>query len=929
MNTKLGRPDRAVALARRAQALSAATWGKASFAVSDALRREAEAEAARHDFTTAIDRLNEATAMLTAPSVLLARAQLEVDRGGYLLRAGRRDEATAGHLALVDSPALAQAGPVTRATVLDLLGESLLRLEAFDAAGKLCEQSVSTVVSLTDQAILSARAHFCLGTAQLRQQHAADALVTADQAHTALWSAMLRQTGVEPPLPLQQLILQLKAHALGDTGRGNEALVVLRESVDLARRIGDAGAEADIWADIAVQQRKMRLYADASISSSNGLAVLGPDGNPLRRANLLENQALIAVALGRPADALPLYPQVLALRRADPDPEYLAVASTEREFAAALSTAGRNQEAVGHADAAIELSRGLGPARRDFLIAALAWRVSLATSLGELQQADASTRELLTLLDPTTTDAAQTRLLLASLMDGQARRAEAEALRAETVAAMTVRFGAASAEVMRTRLAGLSWLRASGRMVEAEATVRDCIASAATTADLMLPCLLAAAETALEAGAFRDAAGHSAHAVSEIETHWEQNGASLLSALNLQARTTAALGDVGGLIRLYDRIHDIASLQGLNPTWIDLEYTQLLIQAGEAKAALPALRRVLEGAGKANDSALVMTATATLAEQIIATGAGEDAIALWTPFASTDAVPTSRVVILQELGAAEFSLARDRDAAASFDQAAILVRSLFGPGNPTYARLIAQSSAALARSGQSTKAEAAIRLLDTDTSRLVALVRTRALMDIAEAADDSVAAIHHARDALEQVRVVSGKASVAEAYARLDLAEELMAWNNHADQNDVEDAIAVIIAQQPGWRAECRVLRIRAMIARQSRRFDSADVMLTAIETLLTAHEGDGSQNLASVRAGRADTRLEAGDAKAADRLFRQAMDMATARTGGHSALWARIAFGAATAAERTGDVRRAEQLRRDATEQLPSSTTRQTYRWL
>jgi hypothetical protein len=135
-----------------------------------------------------------------------------------------------------------------------------------------------------------------------------------------------------------------------------------------------------------------------------------------------------------------------------------------------LSRNNRTADAGRYLDKAIDIFRDLGPTGISHLRSALDKRITNANQQNDADRMESATREILSLYAPGSGEAVAARSLLANAQDRKAKRPEADALRAEAVAIETKRFGANSAEVMHTRLNGLYWLRASGRVAEAQAS---------------------------------------------------------------------------------------------------------------------------------------------------------------------------------------------------------------------------------------------------------------------------------------------------------------------------------------------------------------------------------------------------------------------------------------------------------------------------
>jgi tetratricopeptide (TPR) repeat protein len=930
LNAALGDANRAVELARRSLDLAARTWGANSYPVTNALRSEADADAVRHDYPAAVLRLRQAAFLSDLLQLGFQRVQVEVELGRMQSRADHNGDAVADHLALIGSPILTGADPATRAAMLAMLGEDLVRLEAFEPGAKACGQATDLAArqpSIAKDYVV--KALVCSGSAALALGRADEALEAANRAQTALWANVTAPA--EPNRMTQVLIADLRARAFRDSGRNNQALPAYREELALAHKAGDPGSEGAVWVQIADVQRKMGLDKDADDSSVTGLALLGPDGAPRPRANLLNIRALVAVTLGRPADAVPLFQGSLALRRAEEVTEPLAIASGERDLAGTLSLLGRNGEAGRHMDVAIDGYRALGETRIPFLVVALNRRASIATAAGDPKRAKSALRELLPLQDPASDAANATRIALADLLDNQADRDGASRLRAEALAVATAQHGADSVAAVHIRLSVLASLRASGREAEAELAAWQCVDRAKGVHDVLLPCLMARAETASAAGSDRLAAEVGAQAVFEAETHWTKNGGTVLQALLLQARAEAALGDADAVIRLYDRIHGLAPGQGIARGWIDFGEGRLLTQAGEPVIGVAMLRLALDQAKRLHDGGLAVAATGGLAERLDGSGKGQEAVGLWAamlPLLSDDA-PAPRVTVLEGLGTAAVDMARYRDAVRLFGEAVSLSRRVMGAGSPVYGRLVVAWAGALSQSGEPDKAEDALRLLDGDSSPAMRRLRTIGMMRLASAANDPVAVVMLARSTMEQARATCGADSVGAAFARLDLIEALLGTGKHVDAAELEDALRVVQAQNPSWQVAYRAARLRGLLAARSGRLDDAAASYLRAELLATAYEGPESLAAAIEHSNRAAVRLRAGKADEADSLFRQALDMAA--PGGHwrNTVWAQIAGDAAVAAERVGDIPRSIRLRRDADGLEPPVMTRATIRWL
>lgn len=874
--------------------------------------------------------MKEAEAISGSPQFAFTRVQIEVELGKMQSRAGRGSDAVADHLALIDSPLVADAVPATKAAMLALLGEDLVRLEAFEPAAKVCGQATELAAHQTgvvkDYVV---KALLCSGGAALALGRPNDALDAANRAQTALWANVIAPA--EPNRITEIFVIDLRARALRDSGRNSEALPAYREELALAHKVGDTGSEGAAWSQIAYVQRQMGLNKEADESCVAGLAVLGSDGVARPRANLLNTRALLAATSGRQADAVLLFESSLALRRTEDVTEPLAIASGERDLADTLSVLGRYGQAGRHMDTAIDGYRALGDKRRPFLVVALNRRASIAVAAGDPQRAESALRELLPLQDPTGDDAVKTRLDLADLLDNQTHREDAATLRAEALSVATARHGANSAAVMRVHLSVLASLRTSGRMAEAELAAWQCVDRAKALHDVLLPCLAARAETALAAGSVRVAVEVSAQALVEAETHWTRDGATLVQVLTLQARAESALGDVDAVLRLYDRIHGLTAEQGVGRGWTDFAEGRLLTQAGEPTVGPAMLWLALKQAKQLHNASLAIAATGALVEPLEAAGKGQEAVVLWEailPLLSDD-VPAQRVTVLEGLGVAAAGMAQYQDAVRLFGEAVSLSRRVVGAGSPAYGQVVLAWAGALIKAGEPDKAEGALHLLDSDTSPAMQRLHTIGTMQLALASNDPVAAIMLARITMEQARVTFGPDSIGAAYARVNLIEALLAVGRHVDAADLEAALRVIQAENPSWHAAYQAARLRGQLAAQTGRLDDAAASYLRAELLATTYEGPGSLAAATQRANRAGVRLRAGKADEADTLFRQALAMAAPDGHWRNTVWGGIAEAAAVAAERVGDVPRAIRLRRDADGLEPPVTARVTVRWL
>lgn len=928
LHLQTGHADASVTMALRALAIASQTWGPNSVAVSKALRDEANAEAERGDYDIASTHLTDAAASLAAPGFAIDRAQIEVERGKILSKAGRDHDAVTSHQAMAATVRDSDLSRAVKTVILSLIGQDIERISAIYAL-PTCEQATQLAegaVGLSLDYVIGAET--CTGLGLIAMDRPAEALQMAERARQALWGAVARQSGVEPSLWWQNRVLLVQSRALLALKRNDEALVVLQEKLALDKRY-DPVVEADTWGVLSSVQRSMGRYADADDSVSDGLAALGETGYDVSRALLLQQRALAYMASNQAAAAVGVYETILTLHKSGSD-QFL-IGATERDLAAAFTQAGRPSDAGAHLDAAIDIFRAFGPSRQNDLRGVLETRITNATQQNDQERLETATREILPLYAPDSGDALAARSILANVLDGKAQRADADGLRAEAVRINTQRFGANSTETVRTRLNGLYWLRISGRMVEAQAFSRDCFTLAETVESMKLACLIAAAETDMQEGAFRDAAGAGDQAIAEIEDHWDRYSSFLQETIMQRARAAAAMGDVAGVIRLYDRVHDLARHDGSGRGWIDATFVRLLLEAGEPGNAETIQTRVLADAKKANDTALIVAIMMQKAEHQVDIGNAGHVDALWEPVVPDlgNKPSANRVHVLESLGRAAAAQGRDEAAAELFQDAAQTAGTVFGIGSQVYRTPLVERAMALARLGRINEAERAVQPLTQDPCPAAALAHTEAEMQIALEADDMVAAVQNARIALALTETAYGAQTPVTATARLDLAQIEMLAGQAIDRAMVADATAVLLQQQPGWQSQIRIARLQGMMTLREHDLAAAEASFVAVERMILEHKGPDSLDVARARASRATVRLEAGDAQGADVLFRQALDLAAPKGDWRNALWAHIAMEAATAAERAGDPDRSSKLRRDAASVVPTVTAHTTNRWL
>ena len=924
-----GDPNQAATLARRAREVAAAHWGPDSLPAATALRTEAAADAARQDPAAAVVRLSEAAAMLRAPNLLMPRTQVEVELGQQLALAGQRDQAIAGHLALAASGAVAGAPPAIRASVLILLGQDLVRLGAAGRGAAMCGRAADLAAGPgglpVDRAV---KAWLCVGNAADIQGRFPDAADAARRVRTLLWQGVVAPA--EPAAAFRIQAADLLARSLQGLGRNAEALDAYREEEAIAAKAGDTVSQGAVLSRIAVLQRQMGALEDSDRTSADALTLLGADGPSGTRADLLNNRALVAAALGRVADAVPLFRASLALRLRQPQVDPLALAAEQRDLAAALETTGHNAEAGRHMDAAIEGFRALGPKRVAWLTVALDRRAAIAVAAGDPARAESALRELVSLRDPASDEAAAGQTELADLLDNLGRRTEAAAWRAKARAIVVAKHGADSAQALRQLLTGLPSLRSAGRLAEAESVVGACDGRTGMPSELVLACLTAGAENDLDAGRVRDAVVTAGKAVAEAETAWTHDNSKLVQALMLRIRAAAAAGDSDGVLRLFDRVHGLIPGHGPDRGWTDIAEGRTMIQVGQPDIGVPILRLALRQAVALGDVRMAVSVTGTLAEHVLGAGRGLEAIDLWRavqPMVPPDS-PADRLTVLEGLGKAADGLAEYAAAARFFQQAADLCATAVGRGAPMYRRLVAALAEALTESGEPDRAEDALRLLNADPTPAALRRQTIGLIHLAQASRDPFAARMLGWQLAAAARGAFGPGSVGAAFAALDGIEIEIAAGKRIDPASLEDALRTILPQDASWHIALRLARLEGLMAEQSGQFGQADAAFKRAGTIAIDNEGPHSLDAASELANRAGVKLKAGDVTRANALFQEALAIAAPGGAWHNPVWARIADDAAEAADRSGDTEGASKLRERAGRLVPSPPARDIVRW-
>ncbi len=928
LDTKLGDAQAAAPLSMQALTLAVTTWGPGSGQAVTAMRTDAEAESALSHYDNAIMQLTAAATILKTHGDPVVAAQVEVQRGQILSKAGRDSEAIKSHQAWVEQMMDSNASRAVKSATLALIGADLARLSPTAAlwpceqAAELGDGTPNLGYSFVVQALV------CEGKGLIAMNQAGEALSLAEKARQILAAPANRQANVQAPLDWQLEVLILKSDALRALRRYDDMVVVMQEKLAVDQKLGPDYTALG-WLDVSIAQRLVRHYADAGQAASQGLAALADTGPAATRIKLWRERAYIATATGNPRGAVQAYETMLEIARSGSD--QATIGTIEEELGSALIQTDQMPGASQHLTQAAAIFRTLGPTHTQDLKAALNLHLNAATRQHDLAMQEADLRELVPLYDGDSREAASAHLLLANVLDATTRHDQADAERTEAVNATARHYGADSPETMRTRLAAMPWLRATGRFTEARKIDQDCLALSEKLDSLRLSCLTSAAETALQEGAYRTAATYGDQAVAFIQDHWEDYNNDLRDTLYQRARAAAAMGDATGLIRFYDRIHDLSRRDGTAQAWVDDSFIRLLFEAGEPGNAEPIEKRVLEQAQQANDTNLIVSITNLRADQLIDTGAASQVQGLWAPILPLlgDEPSVNRMIVLDSQGRADTALARLEAAAAEFKQAADMTRALYGSGVATYRTELVQQASALAELGQTGAAEAAIAPLATESAPAAGLLHMQTELEIALDAGDTIAALHEARDALTNVNAIAGPDSLPVIDARLTLAEVQLVAHSAVNEPDMSDAMAAFLTERPGWQSQIRIARLQGLLAMNQHRLKEADSAFALVEKILTAHQGPKTLAIARARANRAELRLLADDPAGADALFKQALDLAAPNGAWQNAVWARIAASAASAAERAGDPARASQLRHDAAGLLPAITAHAVDRWL
>jgi tetratricopeptide (TPR) repeat protein len=891
LDVKTGDAKKAATLAQQGLVLAVTTWGPQSNWTLEALLAGGDAQAALGHYDDALAQLDSASILLQRLNNVLPLANNEVTRGKILSKAGRNTEAIKSHQAMAEQIADGDATRAMKAGALSVIGDDLSRMSAV-AALWTCEQAV-TLGDGTPNLDFS-----YLVNALLCQANGLTAMGRADQAFPLIEKAQAivtaragRQAGAEVTLMWQNIVLLAQGKALYALKRYDEDIAVLRERLKIKQQIEPEAAPL-VLLDIAIVAREAHHYPEALDAVSQGLTALGDTGPASARISLLQQRAYTDGATNDTQGAVQAYETILTLRRAEPDQS--AIASAERDLGGALAKSGQLDASNRHLDEAIDIFRSLGPSHKGYLRTALNMRAVNANRQHDFAREETELREMLPLYAADSTEADGARLALANVLDALARHTEAGRLRTEAVAAVVHRFGADSAETMRTRLSELPWLRATGRYAEAHAILRDCLTSSEKLETIRLACLDAAAETALQEGAFRTAAGYGDQALAFVEDHWEQYNNYLEDTLIRRARAAAGMGDSEGLVRFYDRIHDISARTPVARGWVDETFIRLLVQAGKPGNAEPIEDRVLDQARQSNNTGLIVAVINLRADHLIDIGAATQVEAVWSPVLPLLGKEPSndQLTVLDSLGRAANAMAQPQAAAQFFQQEAEVAKTLYGPGSVRYRSVLVEQAQALARQGRADAAEAAIAPLMVDASPAAALQHAQAELYIAMDAGDNVAALQDAREAIAAARAIDGADSLWVASARLTLAQVQFTLNKAVDQADMTDAIGSLLTQQPGWQAQIRVARLQGLLALATHRLDVADATFADVEKRLMQHKGARSLEIARARADRAEVRLEAGDAAGADHLFKEALMLASPDGVWRNAIWAQIATG-------------------------------------
>jgi len=928
LDTQIGDAQAGAPLALQALTLAVTTWGPQAQRSVTAMRTDANAETALGHYDDALMQLTTVATTLKTQGNAVAAAQVEVQRGQILSNAGRDAEAIKSHQTMVEQMMDSNATRAEKAATLSLIGADLARLSP-TAALWPCEQAAQLGEGTPNLAYtFVVQALTCEGKGLIAMDQADQALPLAERARQILAAPANHQANVQAPLDWQYEVLIMQAQALRALKRYDDELVVEQEKLAVDQKLGPDYI-APGWVDVAIAQREAGHYPEAEQAVVQGLAALGDSGSVETRISLWRQRAYTAAATNDMQGAARAYETVLTITRSGSD--QLAIGVAEKDLGGALTAVNQLPDGTRHLSQAVAIFRTLGPSRAAYLRTALDMRITAATRQHDLASQEADLREILPLYDADSVQAAVAHLMLANVLDVTIRHDQADSQRAEAVAIMAGRYGPDTPETMRTRLNALVWLRGTGRFTEARKIGQDCVTLSQTLDVLRVACLTAAAETALQEGADRTAAGYDDQAIAFIEDHWQQYNNYLRDTLLQRARAAAGMGDANGVIRFYDRIHDLTRHDGTAEGWIDETFILLLFQAGEPGNAEPVEQRVSELAQQSNDTNLIVAITNLRADRLIDTGAADQVQGLWAPIVpllGTDP-SANRLTVLESQGRADAALAQLEAAAGQFQQAADMARILYGAGSPTYGVKLAEQATALSQLGHAETAEAAIAPLTTDSAPAATLLHMQTEMAIAMDAGDMVAALHEAKDALATARAAAGSDSPGVIDARLTLGEVQLVAHQGVNETDLEEAMASLVTEQPGWQSQVRVARLQGLLAMNQNRLKEADDAFTTVEKLLTAHQGPQAISIARAQANRAELRLAAGDAAGADALFKQALALAAPHGAWQNAVWAQIAANAATAAERTGDPERAAQLRHDAAGLLPEITAHAVDRWL
>ena len=902
-----------------------------------------------------VARMSQARAYAQAAEDALASAKPDAARASLLavlasfyesISVGPVDNRKAAALATQARAAFEMLGVrgVNYAVATRVLGAVLVWGERLEEGEALCRQADAMFAGLPGLHVLPrVRAAQCIGHAQQYAGRAAEAERTLAGALTLLRGGTLRDPVTEGQ------VSELLGVALRDQGRLAEAAQMLSSARDMVDRTGEArGVSANLSVSLGSVLRRLGDLDGARAAYAAGARTLDAigDNTGLTRAGLLNGDGLVLLAQGNAAEAASLLEEAARLHREKLPMASQSVAQSEGNLALTYAALGRQEDAEARQDAAVAAYRALGLSARTRLMHALAYRADLASAAGDLRAAELALQEAVATARQTEgaggLNTAGLQLALAEQFDRQGRRAEADALRSEAVAALSASYGEDSAVVARARLAALPTLRAAGRVQDAAAALEYCQAALRSAARgdqlLRLQCLFANAETRLAAGAYpaaREAAARALRAVEEDGV----NGPSLIVPLLLMARAEAWLGHAAEVVAACDKaIGLLASGPGTAAQRAGLLAAKgrLLVIAGDRPGAEGAFRTGLDLARQNVASQVsVVAATDGLAGVLIASGRAREAVALWRDVLQgtmQSGLAPLRAAALRGLATAALSVAASADAGHAFDDAAALDRIGTGPASPEYVADVLGAAAALGQGGNFQEAQRRLDLLAGTTLPAVAIARLDALASLARGAGDSGAALAHSLAAERLAQAEYGPDSALTALLQVGLAQARLRTGDRAEAaallaRAAEALRPDILAGQGAAALE----ETRALLLAEEGAFDAAETALARVEETVQTSQGPASLAAAIARANRGVMLLRAGRLVLADQRLAEALAIAAPEGTPRNPVWARIALAAAEAADRRGDQARGTRLRADAAKVLPAypKGSRPAPRWL